>query len=136
MQRDGQKENGATPALTDQAIAKIKDLILTGEFQAGSKLPREADLAQKLGLSRNSLREAVRALTLVGVLETRVGDGTYVTSLDVDLLMTGMGFVSELLDGKTLFEAHQVRRVLEPFASGVAASKLTVADFAKLADIL
>jgi GntR family transcriptional regulator, transcriptional repressor for pyruvate dehydrogenase complex len=135
VQHDGQKENG-TLALTDQAMAKIKDLILTGEFQAGSKLPPEAVLAQKLGLSRNSLREAVRALTLIGVLDTRVGAGTYVTSLDADLLMTGMGFVSELLDGKTLFEAYQVRRILEPFATGLAASRLTEADFAELADIL
>jgi GntR family transcriptional regulator, transcriptional repressor for pyruvate dehydrogenase complex len=96
--------------LTDQAIAKIKDLIISGEFKAGSKLPREQDLAAKLGLSRNSLREAVRALALIGVLDTRVGDGTYVTSLDADLLLTGMGFVGDLLDGTTLLEVHQVRR--------------------------
>ena len=43
-------------ALTDQAIAKIKDLIMSGEFTAGSKLPNEQDLSQRLGLSRNSLR--------------------------------------------------------------------------------
>ena len=138
MKRDSQKVTGEAPApaLTDQAIAKIKDLILTGEFRAGSKLPREQDLAQKLGLSRNSLREAVRALALVGVLESRVGDGTYVTSLDADLLMTGMGFVGELLDGKTLLEAHKVRRILEPVATGLAAARLSEADFAELADIL
>ncbi len=140
MPRDDDKaDNGATapaPALTDQAIIKIKDLILTGEFQAGAKLPPERELAQKLGLSRNSLREAVRALTLIGVLDTRVGDGTYVTSLDADLLMTGMGFVGELLDSKTLLEAHQVRRVLEPFATGLAATRLSEGDFAELADIL
>ena len=46
--------------VTDQAIAKIKDLIVAGEFGAGAKLPREQDLAARLGLSRNSLREAVR----------------------------------------------------------------------------
>ena len=68
-------------ALTDQAIAKIKDLIVTGEFAPGARLPKEQELAEQLGLSRNSLREAVRALTLVGVLEPRQGDGTYVTSL-------------------------------------------------------
>jgi len=135
MKRDGPKDPGAAvaPAVTDQAITKIKDLILTGEFRAGSKLPREQDLAQKLGLSRNSLREAVRALALVGVLESRVGDGTYVTSLDADLLMTGMGFVGELLDGKTLLEAHKVRRILEPVATGLAAARLTEADLAELA---
>ena len=77
-------------ALTDQAIAKIKDLIMSGEFAADSKLPKEQVLADRLGLSRNSLREAVRALTLIGVLEPRVGDGTYVTSLEPELLLTGM----------------------------------------------
>ena len=118
--------------LTDQAIAKIKDLIVSGEFKAGSKLPREQDLARRLGLSRNSLREAVRALTLVGVLDARVGDGTYVTSLDADLLLTGMGFVGDLLGGPTLLEVHQVRRILEPVATGLAASRLAEEDFANL----
>lgn len=140
MERDGRKVTSQAPAptaaLTDQAIVKIKDLILTGEFQAGSKLPREQDLAQKLGLSRNSLREAVRALALIGVLDSRVGDGTYVTSLDPELLMAGMGFIGELLDGNALLEAHQVRRVLEPAATDLAASRLTEADFAELESIL
>ena len=118
--------------VTDQAIAKIKDLIISGEFVAGAKLPREQDLAARLGLSRNSLREAVRALALIGVLDTRVGDGTYVTSLDADVLLTGMGFVGDLLEGKTLLEVHQVRRILEPVATGLAATRLTEQDFVAL----
>jgi GntR family transcriptional repressor for pyruvate dehydrogenase complex len=118
--------------LTDQAIAEIKELIISGEFNAGAKLPREQDLAARLGLSRNSLREAVRALALIGVLDTRVGDGTYVTSLDADVLLTGMGFVGDLLEGKTLLEVHQVRRILEPVATGLAATRLTERDFVSL----
>ena len=118
--------------VTDQAIAKIKDLIISGEFTAGAKLPREQDLAERLGLSRNSLREAVRALVLIGVLDTRVGDGTYVTRLDADVLLTGMGFVGDLLDGTTLLEVHQVRRILEPVATGLAATRLTEDDFVAL----
>lgn len=123
-------------ALTDQAIAKIKDLIMSGEFAAASKLPKEQELAQMLGLSRNSLREAVRALTLIGVLEPRVGDGTYVTTLEPELLLTGMGFVSDLLTGPTLLELHQVRRILEPVATGMATARLTETDFAALEDCL
>jgi GntR family transcriptional repressor for pyruvate dehydrogenase complex len=119
-------------ALTDQAIAKIKDLIMSGEFAADSKLPKEQELAQRLGLSRNSLREAVRALTLIGVLEPRVGDGTYVTSLEPELLLTGMGFVSDLVSGDTLLELHQVRRILEPVATGMAATRLTEEDYGAL----
>src|SRR6478672_3864371 len=119
-------------ALTDQAIAKIKDLIMSGEFAAGSKLPNEQDLSQRLGLSRNSLREAVRALTLIGVLEPRVGDGTYVTSLEPELLLTGMGFIGDLLTGSTLLELHQVRRILEPVATELAATRLEEAGFTAL----
>ena len=118
--------------LTDQAIAKIKDLIVSGEFTAGAKLPKEQLLAARLGLSRNSLREAVRALTMIGVLEPRVGDGTYVTSLEPELLLTGLGFVSDLLAGETLLELHQVRRILEPVATGLAAPRMTETDFRAL----
>ena len=81
---------------TDQAIAKIKDLISSGEFTAGSRLPTERELTQRFGVSRSSLREAIRALALIGVLESRVGDGTYVTTLEPELLLTGMAFVSDL----------------------------------------
>ncbi len=119
-------------SVTDQAIEKIKDMILSGEFSPGTKLPREHDLAARLGLSRNSLREAVRALSLIGVLDTRVGDGTYVTSLDADVLLTGLGLVGDLLEGSTLLEVHQVRRMLEPVATGLAATRLTEGDFTAL----
>lgn len=121
-----------TAPVTDQAMAAIKDLILSGEYPAGAKLPKEQDLAAQLGVSRNSLREAVRALTLIGVLDARVGDGTYVTSLDAGVLLDGLGFVGDLLEGTTLIEAHQVRRILEPVATAMATSRLTDEDFAAL----
>ena len=68
-------------ALTDEAIDKIKGMITSGELGPGDRLPKEADLAERLGLSRNSLREAVKALSMIRVLDVRQGDGTYVTSL-------------------------------------------------------
>src|ERR1700746_3166721 len=68
--------------VTDEAIETIRELIASGEWGPGTRLPREADLAAQLGLSRNSLREAVRALSLARVLEVRQGDGTYVSSLE------------------------------------------------------
>ena len=119
-------------ALTDQAITKIKDLIVAGEFAPGARLPREKELAERLGLSRNSLREAVRALTLIGVLEPKQGDGTYVTSLEPELLLAGTCFVSDLITGPTLRELYQVRRILEPAATALATPRLTDEDFAAL----
>jgi DNA-binding FadR family transcriptional regulator len=72
---------------TDDAIASIKQMIVTGELRPGDRLPREPDLAERLNLSRNSLREAVRALSLIRVLDVRQGDGTYVTDLDPTTLL-------------------------------------------------
>ena len=123
-------------ALTDRAITKIKELIVAGEFAPGSKLPKERELAEQLGLSRNSLREAVRALTLIGVLEPRQGDGTYVTSLEPDLLLAGTSFVSDLLTGPSVLELYQVRRILEPAATALATPRLTTGDLDGLRECL
>jgi GntR family transcriptional repressor for pyruvate dehydrogenase complex len=121
---------------TDQAIAKIKELISSGEFTAGARLPTERELTQRFGVSRSSLREAVRALTLVGVLEPRVGDGTYVTTLEPDLLLTGVGFVSDLVGDASLLDLHRVRRLLEPEATRLATARLTQDDFERLDECL
>jgi GntR family transcriptional repressor for pyruvate dehydrogenase complex len=125
-----------TGSAPDQAIAKIKELISSGAFTAGAKLPTERELTQRFGVSRSSLREAVRALTLVGVLEPRVGDGTYVTTLEPDLLLTGIAFVGDLARAESLLELHDVRRILEPEATRRAAPRLTAEDFARLEECL
>ena len=78
----------------------------------------------------------MRALALVGVLEPRVGDGTYVTTLEPDLLMTGIGFVSDLARAESLLEIHQVRRILEPEATRLATPRLTDEDFVRLEEWL
>jgi GntR family transcriptional regulator, transcriptional repressor for pyruvate dehydrogenase complex len=125
-----------TGRATDQAIAKIKELIASGEFTAGDRLPTERELTRQFGVSRSSLREAVRALALVGVLDSRVGDGTYVTTLEPELLLTGIGFVSDLAKGESLLEIHQVRRILEPEATRLATPRLTEGHFQRLEDCL
>jgi GntR family transcriptional repressor for pyruvate dehydrogenase complex len=125
-----------TGRATDQAIATIKELISSGEFTAGDRLPTERELTRQFGVSRSSLREAVRALALVGVLESRVGDGTYVTTLEPDLLLTGIGFVSDLARADSLLEMHQVRRLLEPEATRLATPRLTDEEFERLEECL
>lgn len=117
-------------SLTDQAIARIRELILTGELTPGAKLPPEPQLAAELGLSRNLMREAVRALVVANVLEIRRGDGTYVTSLDPAVLFEGLGAAVELLHGDTLLELTEVRRLFEPVATGLAATRITARELA------
>lgn len=112
-------------ALTDEAIAKITKLIHDGELPPGSRLPPEQQLATQLGLSRNSMREAVKALEVARVLDVRRGDGTYVTSLEPQLLLQSLGFAIDLLSGETLLEVLEVRQLLEPAATSLAALRIT-----------
>jgi GntR family transcriptional repressor for pyruvate dehydrogenase complex len=111
----------AKRGVTHDAIETIRELIASGEWGPGDRLPREVDLAARLGLSRNSLREAVRALSLARVLEVRQGDGTYVSSLEPDELLAPTRLAVHLLRGSTVLELFEVRRMLEPEAAAAAA---------------
>jgi GntR family transcriptional repressor for pyruvate dehydrogenase complex len=122
--------------VTDEAIEKVKSMIMTGELKPGDRLPREADLAERLGLSRNSLREAVKALSLIRVLDVRQGDGTYVTSLDPDLLLDTMSFVIDFHRDDTVLQFLAVRRILEPAATAMAAVTMTTEEIDGLRGVL
>ncbi|WP_433528174.1 FadR/GntR family transcriptional regulator [Micromonospora sp. CA-263727] len=123
-------------AVTDEAIDKIKQMIVAGELRPGDRLPREPDLAERLGLSRNSLREAVRALALIRVLDVRQGDGTYVTSLDPALLLDALSFVVDFHRDDTVLDFLEVRRILEPAATALAAQRASDEDVAALREVL
>ena len=110
--------------VTDEAIEKIKSMIVTGEFSSGDRLPKEADLAERLGLSRNSLREAVRALALIHVLEVRQGDGTYISTLEPRLLLDALTFMVDFHQDNSVLQFFEVRRVLEPAATAMAATHM------------
>lgn len=108
-------------AVTDEAIQRIKDMIISGELGPGDRLPPEKELSERLGLSRSSLREAVKALEVIRVLDVRRGDGTYVTSLEPRLLLEAMSFVVDLHTDRSVLEIFAVRRLLEPAAAALAA---------------
>src|SRR5581483_8964671 len=127
---------GTTVAVTDEAIEKIKDMIVSGRLLPGQRLPREADLAARLGLSRSSLREAVRALAVMHILDVRQGDGTYVSSLAADSLLDALGFIVEFHRDTSVLELLEVRRILEPAASARAAMLIDDAALAKLGEVL
>lgn len=119
-------------SLTDKAIDRIRDLIQSGALPPGAKLPPEQQLAAELGLSRNLMREAVKSLVVARVLEIRRGDGTYVTSLGPELLLGGIASAVELLSGDTLLELNEVRRLFEPVATGLAATRVSDAELAEV----
>ncbi len=106
-------------------------LIRERELHPGDKLPPERELAATMQVSRPSLREALRALAIMNVIEIRQGDGTYVTSLEPNLLMSHLDFVFALNDIAFL-ELFEARRILEPGLVEMAAKRITDEEIAQL----
>jgi GntR family transcriptional regulator, transcriptional repressor for pyruvate dehydrogenase complex len=118
-----------------QAVDRLRDLILQGEFSAGERLPPERVLARELGVSRSTLREAIRALVVMNVLVSRHGDGTYVSSLEPDLLAEPFELMVSLSD-ESLFHLFEVRRVLETACAGLAAERISDEELVQFDRIL
>ncbi len=118
--------------LTEAAIEQVRQLITSGDLVPGQRLPPEAELAEALGTSRSTVREAVRALVTARVLDVRRGDGTFVTSLRPELLLAGIGAAADLLQHGFTLELVQVRRILEPAATAMAATRITDATLSRL----
>ena len=127
---------GARLSQADAVLQGIKAMITGGQLNAGARLPNEKNLAEAFGVSRGPLRESVRALCIMGVLETRQGDGTYVTSLDSRLLLAPLEFMIDLLAPERRHHLHAVRRVLESEAAGRAALTITPEQLAEATAVL
>lgn len=113
-------------SLVETAIESLRLAIEKGHWAIGDRLPVEADLSESLGVSRNTVREAVRVLAHVGMLETRQGDGTYVRATkDAGETLRRIGR-SELRD------KLEVRIMLETEAAKLAAKRRDAADMERM----
>jgi GntR family transcriptional repressor for pyruvate dehydrogenase complex len=118
-----------------QAMEAIKTMIVQGQLAAGQLLPSERELAVQLGISRPSLREAIRALTAMNILESRHGDGTFVTSLDPRLLIAPLNFVLQI-DNSVILHLFEVRRILEGNAAALAAGRISKRELDELGRLM
>ncbi len=115
--------------------AEILDLLRQKELRPGDKLPPERELAEMLGVSRPSLREALRALSIMKVVEVRQGDGTYVSALKPAELVEHLEFVF-MLDDSTLLQLFEARKIVETGNVALAAQRITDEELAALHDCL
>ncbi|MDI6412592.1 FadR/GntR family transcriptional regulator [Streptomyces albus] len=115
------------PNLVGTVISQLEALIESGEWAVGSKIPPEPVLVEQLGVGRNTVREAVRALVHTGLLEPRQGDGTYVRSRSE--LAAAM---QRRLRRSATLDAYEVRASLERDAARYAALRRTDDDLAAL----
>jgi len=122
-------------SIPNQLIARLKELISKGTLVPGSKLPPERELAPAFGVSRSSLRHALKALEVMGVLTQRVGDGTYLTSDSKGVLQQPLELLM-LLDGISLDDVLETRLIVEPELAARAAERATLEDLGGMRESL
>lgn len=113
-----------TPIKKDKLFTGIVDQIIkiieSGEFKKGDRLPSERDLALKLGVSRTTIREAIRTLETIGYVETKQGGGNYISNVDLGNIISPLSR-SLGTDRKLLLELIDVRKLLEGETTRLAA---------------
>ncbi|MBH5334203.1 FadR family transcriptional regulator [Streptomyces pactum] len=118
-------------ALADQVIAQLRAQITSGEWPVGSRIPTEPELVEQLGVARNTVREAVRALAHNGLLDIRQGSGTYVLATSE---LAGV-MHRRFADARPLHVA-ELRTALETKAAQLAAERRTEQDLRQIEALL
>lgn len=119
----------------EEIIAQIQSLISAGGLRPGDQLPPERELAEKLGVSRASVREAVRVLELMGLVEIRVGEGTFVREISTEALIQPLAAILALERG-TFHQVYEVRRVMECACAYLAAERSSPEEIESMAQAL
>jgi GntR family transcriptional repressor for pyruvate dehydrogenase complex len=117
--------------LTEQVVQKLESLVLKGVLAPGERLPSERELAEMFSVSRASLRQALKALQVMGVLEVRQGSGNYLTEASEEILKVPASTLVPLR-GLTQAELFEARRAMEAEAAAAAAERATAADMARM----
>lgn len=121
--------------LPENIVKNLLALLKEKKLQPGDRLPPERELAERLQVSRPSLREALRALSIMHVVEIRQGSGTYISALEPKSLVEHLDFVFALADS-TYLSLFEARKVIEVGICGLAAQRITDAEISRLEECL
>lgn len=111
----------------EEIVEQLKEMISNGELKHGEKLPSERELAESLGVSRASVREALTALEAIGILDIRPGEGTFVRETSVSATFPPLAMVLEM-ERNSVGQLMEVRRVLETEIAALAVQRATEED--------
>jgi GntR family transcriptional regulator, transcriptional repressor for pyruvate dehydrogenase complex len=114
---------------------KMLDYLLSGNFKPGERIPSERQLAEALGVGRSGVRETVKSLSLLGLIEQRQGDGTYLAKSSGDLLPRVIEW-GLLLDEHSVHDLIEIRYHLEIIQAGLAAERRTEAQLERLRTLI
>lgn len=118
-------------SLSEKIVDRLLQLIREKQLKPGDRLPPERELAVSMGVSRPSLREALRALSIMKIIENRQGSGTYITSLEPEMLVEHLDFIIALND-KAFLDLFQARKILEVGLVALAAQFISAAELVNL----
>lgn len=116
-------------------MKQIKDIVKSGELKRGDKLPSERELALRLNVSRTSVREAIKALETLGLVESKHGGGNYIKNDFEDILLEPLSIAFMLL-GSNNSEILELRKVIEPEVASMAAKNITENEIKELENII
>ena len=119
----------------EEIVRQVKALISEGRLKSGDQLPPERDLAEQFKVSRTSVREALRTLGSLGLIEIRPGEGTFVREVSVESLIEPLAQVI-FSQREAVAELFEARRLLEPAIAGLAARRATQDEIREMERIL
>jgi len=117
--------------ITELVVQRIKELLGRGELKAGSRLPPERELADMLHISRPSLRTALKALSVMGVIHAKPGAGTYIAKSLPEVFTEPMHFMT-LINNTSVEELFEARLIIEAGLAELAAERASESDIAAL----
>ncbi|HZK85571.1 MAG TPA: FadR/GntR family transcriptional regulator [Desulfosporosinus sp.] len=111
-----------TKKIYEQIVDQIGLLVAEGQLKPGDRLPSERELVERFQVSRASIREAISALELMGLIEVRSGEGTYIRQVNIDSVIAPLAWML-FIEKDTDLELYEVRKILEVQAAGIAAER-------------
>lgn len=111
-----------TKKIYEQIVDQIGLLVAEGQLKPGDRLPSERELVERFQVSRASIREAISALEMMGLIEVRSGEGTYIRQVNIDSVVAPLAWML-FIEKDTDLELYEVRKILEVEAAGIAAER-------------
>lgn len=119
----------------EMVMEQIKDIVKKGELKSGDKLPSERDLSEKLEVSRASVREALKSLQMLGLIEAKHGEGNFITANFENNLLEPLSIVFLLIGSKSK-DVFELRKIIEPETASLAAKNITKEQLIELKEIM
>lgn len=118
--------------LYEHIVEQIESQILSGKLRNGDQLPNERELAQKFGVSRTAVREAVKTLREKGLVSSHQGRGTFITDNTARSMRHSLGFAMRISAANGSANLTEVREILEPEIAALAAKRANADDIAAM----